>query len=175
LHVVAHQDESGGAIEERVFEALDRREVHVVGGLVHHDEVRLPRHPHREEELSRLAGAGLDALEQPVWARPQAADHGHRHAEDVVREFPGLGEDPGGVGGVDLLRDIRETVGRDAERGDDPPDERALAGSVGSGERDPVAGERDDSLVAEDAPAAQVERPGLDLEQQVALGLRAGE
>ena len=75
-------DEDDGAAErvEGDLELLDRREVEVVGRLVEHEQVRLPRHQHGQRRPGAFAGRQRDG-----------------RAQDVVGDEAELGEQRAGV------------------------------------------------------------------------------
>ena len=61
--VVADEEEAAGAVAEGVFEALDRGQVEVIGGLIHYYQVRLLSDAGREQNFADLAWARLGGLE----------------------------------------------------------------------------------------------------------------
>ena len=134
--VVADEEEGAGAFGEGVFEAEDTREIEVVGGLVHHDEVGAAHDAEGEEELAHFAGAGEGAFEQAGGTGAEAADGDHDAAElGVGQAFHGVEEGAGVVGG-DFLGDGDELLGRQGKVGEEVADEGAFAEAVGAGERD---------------------------------------
>lgn len=128
--VVAHEEQATRAVGECAFQTFDRRQIQVVGRLVHCDQMRLAHHAEREQELADLAGAGRATLEQAVRPRSEPADHVHRMAQLFGAERAHLCVDLRAECRVDFLRHCDELVGGHVHVRQDVADERRLATPV---------------------------------------------
>ena len=66
--VVADKQEAAGAVRERLLETGDAGQIHMIGGLVHDDEMGLLGNPLGQNDLADLPRAGFVALDEPMGA-----------------------------------------------------------------------------------------------------------
>ena len=172
---MAHQQQAARALGQRLLQAFDRRQVQVVGRLVHHDEVAALHDGHRQQDLADLAGRRQRGLEHGLDLRAEAADDGEDAAEAVVVQPAEVGEHALRVGGGDFLGHVEHLARRQGKLLHDVADERALAGAVGAHEgHPPVAGHEQFGQLQHGPAGAHLDPPGRHAKQPVppAAGFR---
>jgi hypothetical protein len=60
---MADQEQSARAIQQGLFQALDGRQVQVIGGFIHYDEMRFIGNAGSKQDFPNLPGTGFLAFQ----------------------------------------------------------------------------------------------------------------
>jgi ketosteroid isomerase-like protein len=82
LQVVADQQQAAGALAQRLLQAFNGRQVKVVCGLVHDDEVGAVYDTKGQQHLAKFAGACFNGFKQPAGERSYRMKRRQERVED---------------------------------------------------------------------------------------------
>jgi len=136
---VTYQEQRHRTLRERGFKAFDRRQIEMIGRLVHYDKVRPAENSPREQQLSDFTGAWKRGFEKPCRIGVEPSYYRHQHAEIPVAEAQDPLQAVARRGRVNLLGYVDDTVGGEVVRVHDPAHQGGLPGPVAPRQPDAVA------------------------------------